>query len=276
MCCGSTGRCIEGRSQSQWLDPYRELAAYLRTTARRASIPPVTACRSRPPPIGIFRSSAGWTPSSFRLTSPPRSGHRRDRRRLQRHDSRLTRGTSPNRTRTPKRKTATRRNATCSPPPTGTRRSTPKCWAQWLVSHVVSAFQIDVAGPGTRRTRSADVYVYRNTFAPEVTLAGTARTASRFTAPSRSAGRCTRSRRGAGNQINGIGAGSPRRRRRLRKRWTLHYERLGNLVESAGGQGCWSRRRAASGGARSVTDLGTVSRREWQRVMIVFAARSCC
>jgi hypothetical protein len=46
----------------------------------------------------------------------------------------------------------------------------PKLLGQWLVSHVVSAFQIDADGL-VWEARIGDVYVYRNTFAPDASLA---------------------------------------------------------------------------------------------------------
>jgi len=45
----------------------------------------------------------------------------------------------------------------------------PRLLGQWLVSHVVSAFEIDADGLALE-TRIGDVYVYRNTFAPEAGL----------------------------------------------------------------------------------------------------------
>jgi hypothetical protein len=45
----------------------------------------------------------------------------------------------------------------------------PRLLGQWLVSHVVSAFEIKADGLALE-ARIGDVYVYRNTFAPEASL----------------------------------------------------------------------------------------------------------
>jgi hypothetical protein len=151
---------IEGRSRRAWLAPYRELAEYLDTAgATRVyspsySLPQQAAAYWEIPQfdgvdpfqlesyVQAFEAATGVQMRGYSVTLP---AFRRDE-------------TAGDQTEADVVSTANR-DAPINPELLG----------QWLVTHVVSAFEIDAAGLELD-ARVGDVYVYRNTFAPVVTL----------------------------------------------------------------------------------------------------------
>ncbi len=154
---------LEGRGPDQWLEPYRPLAEFLRDDgATRVyspsySLPQQAAAYWNIPQFGgvdPFQMSAyvtaaeaatGVQAGGYSVTIPAYASDTSDVGRLGSSEADLI--------------ATANRDAPIRPDLLG----------QWLVSHVVSAFPLDVDGL-TLATQIADVYVYRNAYAPPVTL----------------------------------------------------------------------------------------------------------
>jgi hypothetical protein len=154
---------VEGRHKREWLDPYRELAEYLkddgvtRVYSPSYSLPQQAAAYWEIPQfdgvdpfqftsyVDAAEAATGVHASGYSITIP---AYERDK-------------TSDD------EKEETERDILAT-----ANRDAPihsEKLAQWLVSHVVSAFEIDAQGLELE-TRIGDVYVYRNTLAPDVAL----------------------------------------------------------------------------------------------------------
>ncbi len=152
---------IEGRAKSEWLEPHRELAEYLRADGAvrvyspSYSLPQHAAAYWQIPQFGgvdpfqladyvaaaeeatgVHASSYSVTLPAFEVTDDIEIESPEDIFTLANQDAAIQ----------------------------------PDLLAQWLVTHVVSAFEIDAPGLELD-AQIGDVYVYRNTLAPDVALA---------------------------------------------------------------------------------------------------------
>jgi hypothetical protein len=156
---------IEGRRQSEWLDPYGELADYLRDDgATRVyspsySLPQQAAAKWDIAQFGgvdpfqfssyvaAAQAATGVSASGYSVTIPAYEGN------LSEPD------TEDESTSERDRLAIANQGAPIDA----------RLLGEWLVSHVVAAFEIDA--PGLELAADIDgVYVYRNTFAPDVSL----------------------------------------------------------------------------------------------------------
>jgi hypothetical protein len=153
---------IEGRDKREWLDPYRELAGYLkdagatRVYSPSYSLPQQAAAYWEIPQFGgadpfqfssyvdAAEAATGVYASGYSVTIPAYETASAEKDKEKSERDLLA---------------AANQGAPINPERLG----------QWLVSHVVSAFEIDAPGLELE-TRIGDVYVYRNTFAPDVSL----------------------------------------------------------------------------------------------------------
>ncbi len=158
---------IEGRSQREWLDPYRELAAYLhddgatRVYSPSYSLPQQAAAYWNIPQFGgvdpfqfssyveAAQAATGVSVSGYSITIPAYEADESEQ------DTDVEEGATSERDML----ATANRGAPISPERLG----------QWLVSHVVSAFEIDASGLELE-AHIGDAYVYRNTLAPDVSL----------------------------------------------------------------------------------------------------------
>lgn len=151
---------IEGRHQDEWLDPHRELAEYLR---RDGAVRVYSPSYSLPQHAAVYweiaqfdgvdpfqlaayveaaEMATGVRASGYSVTIPayeadPDEGFESQTEIL----------------------ASTNRNASIQP----------RLLGQWLVTHVISAFEIEAEGLELA-TQIGDVYVYQNAFAPDVAL----------------------------------------------------------------------------------------------------------
>lgn len=151
---------IEGRAKSEWLEPHRELAEYLRADGALCvyspsySLPQHAAAYWQIPQFGgvdpfqladyvtAAEEATGVHASGYSVTLP--AFEVADDVEIESPDDIFA---------------LANQDAAIQPDLLG----------QWLVTHVISAFEIDAPGLELA-TRIGDVYVYRNTLVPDVTL----------------------------------------------------------------------------------------------------------
>jgi hypothetical protein len=159
---------IEGRSKTEWLDPYRELAAYLtddgatRVYSPSYSLPQQAAADWDIPQFGgvdpfqfssyvaAAQAATGVSATGYSVTIPAYVVGQSE------PDTEEEDGGSSERDVL----ATANRDAPIDAEQLG----------QWLVSHVASAFEINAPGLELD-AHIGDVYLYRNTFAPDVSLA---------------------------------------------------------------------------------------------------------
>jgi hypothetical protein len=158
---------IEGRDRREWLDPYRELAEYLRDNqATRVyspsySLPQQAAAYWRIPQfdgvdpfqlaayVWAAESATGVETTGYSITIPAFALSESEQDQLDELEAPSERDALA----------IANRDAPIHAERLG----------QWLVSHVVSAYEINTPGLELA-AQIGDVYIYRNTFAPDATL----------------------------------------------------------------------------------------------------------
>jgi len=153
---------VEGRGEDEWLKPYRALAEYLdqsgatRVYSPSYSLPQQAAVYWNIPQfdgvdpfqmesyVQVAEAATGVRANGYSVTIPAYKPHNTGESGQQSESEVLA---------------AANRDAAINP----------RLLGQWLVSHVVSAFEIDANGL-VLEARIGDVYVYRNVFAPDADL----------------------------------------------------------------------------------------------------------